>query len=95
MGLGLGFQADLRRKSSSFSLQPQLEQVRQQNRRIPTPAVMTAAKMFPAVKREWASECMVCSFTGAGELTGETGLRLTQSGEVLIGVNTSTADKFH
>lgn len=85
----------MRRKSSSFSLQPQLEQVRQQKRRMPTPAVMATAKMVPAVKSEWARECMIVFLYGADELGGETGLRMAHSDCVLIGVNTFTADKFH
>jgi len=44
------YYADLRPNSSSFSLQPQLEQLRQQKRRMPTATVISTAKSVPDEK---------------------------------------------
>jgi hypothetical protein len=60
----LEFQADLRRKSSSFSLQPQFEQLRQQKRRTPTPAVMSTARIVPNENKECPKKCMLLTLIG-------------------------------
>jgi hypothetical protein len=52
-------QADLRRKSSSFSLQPQLEQLRQQKSNTATPAVMSTASTVPNENKECPRKCML------------------------------------
>ena len=56
--------ADLRRNSSSFSLQPQLEQLRQQKSRTPTPAVMSTASRVPIENSECARECIGSTLSG-------------------------------
>jgi hypothetical protein len=65
-------QADLRRKSSSFSLQPQSEQLRQQKIKTPTPTVTSTANRVPNENKEWVSECMLLNLLGGtGLLTGD------------------------
>jgi hypothetical protein len=51
--------ADLRRKSSSFSLHPQLEQLRQQKSNTPTPTVMSTASTVPNDNKECVNKCML------------------------------------
>jgi hypothetical protein len=51
-------QADFRRKSSSFSLQPQLEQLRQQKIKTPTPTVMSTASRVPNESKVCGERCM-------------------------------------
>jgi hypothetical protein len=57
--ISTGDQADFRRKSSSFSLQLQLEQLRQQKIKTPTPTVMSAASRVPNESKVCGERCMV------------------------------------
>ncbi len=52
------FQADLRRKISSFSLHEQWAQPTQQNSSTPTAAVMITASIVPAENSVCISECI-------------------------------------
>ena len=51
-------QADFRRKISSFSLQPQSEQLRQQKIKTPTPTVMSTASPVPNESKVCGEKCM-------------------------------------
>jgi hypothetical protein len=59
-------QADFRRKSSSLSLQPQSEQLRQQNNNTPTPTVINTARTVPNENKECANVCIALNLICQG-----------------------------